>query len=413
MGNHNREALRMFSFAGALVAFLWFLGNIVIHGPLTVWGMDFRGYYASARIAMRDGFQRIYDENLQREVQRDISRSLPLRRNPEDYPIVLTPYLPVFVIFFVPFSALPPLFAFLIWSVMNLFIAILYLRRRWVFRADWDKVLIVMASYPALTNLFWGQPTVFMMIAVGELLIALRTRCFGWAGLWLSMLLIKPQTLFLILPGLALARQWRALLAFIGGALILLGSSAVLLGSGGIESYMAQLREASLASAGHPSFHPEVQMNWRAFALVLPPWLPDRIRWGLAGILFVLSGMGALGLWKIRGSTKPFAWSLRLLGTFAATGAAAWHAHNHQAMILIPCLLDLLHHNLLNYRVLLAWAFAPWVATGVGLLLALIHPSLISPEAVLPGQMLLFFNIYFLAYAIINLKKYPYVVNDS
>ncbi|WP_448590551.1 glycosyltransferase family 87 protein [Thermoflexus hugenholtzii] len=368
--------------------------------------MDFRGYYASARIAIRDGFQRIYDPHLQREVQQDILRSLPFRPNSEDYPIALTPYLPIFMVLFIPFSVFSPLPGFLIWSLLNLCIGVLYLRRRWVSGPGWDKLWIVMASYPALTNLFWGQPTVFMMIALGEFLIALRARRSGRAGLWLSMLLIKPQTLFLILPGLALARHWRTLGAFAGGALILLGSSVVLLGSDGIAGYMAQLREASLASAGHPSFHPEVQMNWRAFALVLQPWLPDQIRWGLAMIILVLSGVGALGLWKMRGSTEPFTWSLRLLGTLAATGAAAWHAHTHQAMILIPCLLDLLHYNLLNRRVLLAWAFAPWLAAGVGLLLAWIHPPLISPEAVLPGQTLLVFNIYFLIYATMKLKHF-------
>jgi len=398
------KALRMLSFAGALVAFSWFLGNIVVHKPLAVWGMDFRGYYASARIAMRDGFQRIYDPNLQREVQQDILRSLPFRLNPEDYSIVLTIYPPVFMILFIPFSMFSPFPAFLIWSILNLCIGVLYLQRRWMSMPGWDKMLIVMVSYPALTNLFWGQPTVLMMIALGELLIALRAGRPEWAGLWLSVLLIKPQTLFLILPGLALARQWRALGAFTGGALILTGSSIVLLGSEGIESYIELLREASLASAGHPSFHPEVQMNWRAFALALQPWLPDRIRWGLAIVIFVLSGVGALGLWKIGRSKEPVTWSLRLMGTFAATGVAAWHAHSHQATILIPCLLDLLHRNLLSRRVLLAWAFAPWLATGIGLLAALIQLPLISPEGVLSGQTLLFFNIYFVIYSLIKLK---------
>jgi Glycosyltransferase family 87 len=70
-------------------------------------------------------------------------------------------------------------------------------------------------------------------------LLAERRRC-AWAGLLLSLLVLKPQVVWLVVPALVAARSWRYLAAFLIGAAGWLTVSVAISGASGLSS-LAQL----------------------------------------------------------------------------------------------------------------------------------------------------------------------------
>lgn len=270
----------------------------------------------------------------------------------------LTP-LPSSFIGFIPFALLSPLPSLLIWSFLQLILSGWYLRDRWLRDRPGKEaaflLLIALFSYPALTSLFWGQPGVLLMIAAGETLKALEENRSTGAG-------------------------------------IILTSGFLLVGPEGIDRYIRQIRETAAAPPGDP-YNPQVMMNWRALGLNLKPILPDPIGKAMVGIGSVLTAGIALGLWR-SASLRSGEWALRTLAIFAATGAVAWHAHGHMAVILIPPILRLALNSPVFLRLFAAWAFTPWLATGAGLLLAILRPAWLTPEGILAGSTLLLWNLY-------------------
>ncbi|HXA27459.1 MAG TPA: glycosyltransferase family 87 protein [Candidatus Angelobacter sp.] len=106
---------------------------------------------------------------------------------------------------------------------------------------DWPdgKRIVVAAagliSLPAATALGLAQwAPLLVLAALGALALLRRDRAVA-AGVLLSVLLIKPQTVWLVLPALAAARSWRVLLGVAAGAggwlatgLLLVGPSQML-----------------------------------------------------------------------------------------------------------------------------------------------------------------------------------------
>ena len=83
------------------------------------------------------------------------------------------------------------------------------------------RLLLVAAallSLPAATALGLAQWASLLLLAALGALVALRAGRPVLAGLLLAVLVIKPQTVWLVLPALAVAGSWRVLWGFVLGA---------------------------------------------------------------------------------------------------------------------------------------------------------------------------------------------------
>jgi len=91
-------------------------------------------------------------------------------------------------------------------------------------------LLSALASLPAATAVGLAQWAPLMTLAGLGALLALRRGRPVLAGVLLSVLLVKPQAIWLVLPALAVAGSWRVLLGAGAGALGWLASGVLLVG---------------------------------------------------------------------------------------------------------------------------------------------------------------------------------------
>jgi hypothetical protein len=375
----------------AVVLFLSFLSVYLVRGNYCDYLVtDFRGYYAAAQIAGRMGVDAVYDPDLQSETQAaldlrcpDGTRRLPLID-------VLVPYLPVFIPLFLPISWIDMTSSYLLWSLVNLVILLLYLRRFAIAitgTAHPIKLLQWVICFPVLANLALGQINVLLVMILGEFTLAFLRGKSYLSGAWLGLLLLKPHLLILLLPGLAIARRWQVVLGFVVSAIVLLTASLLLAGADGMVAWWKVIR-----SFGEPSFLslPNM-MNGRALAFNLARLVPGWVGWLLASALMVTVTVFVLHLWVRNQSSQQFTWLM--LATLAGTFILSWHSNLYLLICLVQYFLVLDIKGQVSTWLLAAWIFGP---PAIYFLVYFTHPALAHPAL---GMALLGFNIFLLGYS--------------
>lgn len=373
-----------------LIFVIWLLFN---DGLFTLLGWDFPSFYASAQIAVTEGFDRIYDLDLQRVVQ----QSLMSPYASSDIETAPTFYLPIFVVPFCLFLPLGLRGGFAVWTLLNLLVLVGYLHRFWdIWRSknpgfDVREALsdslgkrvalaLAMFSLPIFMNFFSGQVSVWLLICVGEFLWAWEQKKAFRSGLWLGGLLIKPQTLILLLPFLVFSKEWSILGGFAVASTVI---GAISLSLAGLEGLKAWLDLLVSYTGDLPTVNPQMMPNIRMVGTTLSLLLPsDIVRWitiGLSGAiaLFVLGR--SLSKW---GPEKK---SGALLPLMAATSLVAWHTHIHMAAILIPPLLHQARSGRLPYHFLALWAILPPVGFLGGMINTLLFIYLVHQLPPIPA----------------------------
>jgi hypothetical protein len=373
-------------------------------------GADFRVFRASAEIAVTQGFGQVYDiapQGAQDTVQSRLYQEYATGPERANYAVIPLPYLPAYVLLFLPLLLLDPLSGFIIWTILNAAGLVLYL---WRFRRALpayqgrDLTLLLLLSYPAFLNLFFGQVNLLLLICLGEFYLALvRGREFA-SGLWLAGLLLKPQVLFLLLPGLLLRGRWRALAGCAAASLPILGLSLLL---GGVQGMWDWAQLVLLYPGGVATNVPELMMNWRALAFNLEALLPTAAAWGIGWAGLGLTALAALSLWLRRVEPSSPRFAVVLLGTYAATCAVAWHAHVHMALPLLAVFLALEASRQLPRPALNAWAILPALVFFVTILVVpRIAPGLAGPGLLaVPGLTMLALNLFLLGWAVRTLWR--------
>lgn len=347
-----------------LVLFYLFfvIGSLQTRGLFNYMGSDYLSFRCSAEIALASGFDQVYNLDRQEECQRPLHDAFALRSFDEVFATVPTPYMPAFVLLFLPLLLLPPLASFLLWTALNAILLVLYLRR---FSArvgavlDGDLWAAMLLCGPFFGVWFFGQVSVWMVICLGEFVLAsLQEREFA-GGLWLAGLLLKPQALILFVPALVIRRRFRALAGFAAAGTAVLALSFLLAGGGGLRS----LAELLLGySTGLPSNVPYVMMNWRALAVHLDLWIPSAAAWGLAWAGLAATAAVGLLLWYRPAPPASGRFGMALLGTYAATCAVAWHSHVNMALPTVLLLLLLYSRGELSRAMFDTWLYLPaWV----------------------------------------------------
>jgi hypothetical protein len=350
-----------------LLSYLGYAAHLHASGRLCAWmGVDFRGYYAAAQSAWHEGFSAVYDPQAQARYQQSLHYRCPGNDAAEAVMLVSMPYLPAFVLPFLPLLTLDFTTAYLLFAFSNLVLLWLYLlrfgRAAKVNPSAWSA-LQWSICIPVMANLHLGQMNTWLVICFGEFTLALLRQRRLRGGAWLSGMLIKPQTLTLLLPGLFFGRAWLAVAGFLLGMGGWLALSVFASGGQGILAsieLMGQFAGPLIQTA--PGM-----MNFRALALNLSPWLPGWLAWSIAASGMITVTVFVLRTWHrqainpaIPGSTGQAEGTvLLLLATGAASGTLAWHSHFYLLMTLIPLLFYLDRRGLLPASLLAAWWFAP------------------------------------------------------
>jgi len=404
---NSQSWLNLASFAVIIYYLLQFGLALYANNLFNTIGSDYLSFWSVGHIANNQGYDYVYDLPLLSKVQKPFHEDIVTDRVYAPIPA------PLFAIFIVPFqliSLLDPVIGFSLWTILNLVGLIVYLH---FFIKDLlpgplqSRLLAIsLISLPVFHTLFWGQINVWLVICIGEFMrAALRGKDFQ-SGLWLAGLLIKPQTLILLIPALLFQRSWKKLAGFTIAATGIIIASFALTGLQGMRSLVGLwLNYAS----GIPTNAPENMVNWRMVALRLSPFTNPAIGWGaaIAGLLVTL--MACLLLWLKPWSQSNFKFSIALLGTLAATTAITWHSHLHMMTIILPPLVYLAVQNRIPHKLVYYWTFMPplilFIAFILGALVKLGYLLDFEYEGLFLGVCGLALHLSFLAWSERTLRR--------
>jgi hypothetical protein len=223
-------------------------------------------------------------------------------------------YPPSAMLLFAPFARLPFGVALACWNLLSLALFLAAVRRS--LKTPWAMAAALVAPATVI-DLLLGQ--------TGLLTGALALLGFGLlrqrplaAGVLLGLLTFKPQLALLPLPVLLLAGQYRAGMAAVATAAVLVGAS---LAAFGLEPWQAWLAALHDFSGGLSASLPHQQYGVTAYFALLALGLDGHLALGLqAAVSLVMLWLVARTL---RQGGEPARTALPLLGLYLATPYAA------------------------------------------------------------------------------------------
>jgi hypothetical protein len=323
-----------------LTYILIFIANISALGLFNYVGLDYRTFYTSAQIAFNENFAAVYNLDMQSQYQRPIYELYKNGTNIPSLEIVPTPYFPIFVLPFLIFIPLQANIGFYIYTVSSLVIIILYtFRLIKIFQIQSKNyhwiILMVLAFLPVFLNSFYGQINLLILVAFGEFLISKHKNKRFIAGLWLSIWLVKPQTLILLLPLLLLTRNFRILAGFSVGTLGIFVASTLVAGCQWIPAWLSLLLKYSGNLA---TTNPFAMANLRSLLINLDANLGPHIAWSITVAVTILISYWMLKITKTS-TTSEKHFGISILAIYAGTCILTWHSHIHMvAPIIVPLL---------------------------------------------------------------------------
>jgi hypothetical protein len=305
-------------------------------------GYDFGNLWAQAWVFVANGMPAAYDVSTVSTLATPILDSYrqligQAQGNPP-LEVLPGPYPPIVILLLAPTTLLPAYWAFAGWVAIDL-AALGYIAWHLAQRFPGHKVLAFLAPvsfYPLTEALILGQPTVLLMFALFRGYLSLeRGRDFR-AGLWLGILLIKPQ--FALVLGLVLLfnHRWKSVLGFAMVGVIIAASSIVLLGGAGIQAYVSVFSMFSGFRLTPPGVLPELGITWHAFLLNI---LPDSVSESQGRLLTVLISILTLALlpivWRGTWDTTNPRFAIQVFASMVITMLVAYHNHVHGATMLV------------------------------------------------------------------------------
>lgn len=198
----------------AFIAFVWF-------------GLDFRGYYAAARVLVAGGNP--YDYRLVAQVLLDVTGEMG--NNPYYYP-------PWFAWLFIPLAYLPFQIARMVWMTFNVILWNIGLWKLgeivgWPPRGWRSYALFALTTFSfAWITWRYEQAGILIFVLLVALILSIQNQDWNWSGIWLALLLIKPNvTLILVVGiGLWLLRQgrWRTVMVAVLTLIVLVSVSTLI-----------------------------------------------------------------------------------------------------------------------------------------------------------------------------------------
>jgi hypothetical protein len=346
-------------------------------------GLDFRAHYTAGRMLLAGA--PLYDLSQQWAWQKSLWPQLSTQAEllyipypPFDIlPMALVAQFPLPTAYFLWLIAETVLLSILCYSLVNVPSAIST-------RARIAILLLCLTSLPVFLTLVHGQLSFVLALAV----------FFAWqnckaghdrrGGLWLSLLLVKPQ--FFVIPFLLFLalRRGRVLQGLLSGSAILLLLSLFIIGPNGLRDYVQLLTAASQWGEGY-GIHPQEMQSWRSLLhRLLDTPNPSQTLWPwLIGVIVTL-GL-TISIWRHRPQEScpnalfDIQWAVLLFATTFCSphlnihdlsllivagvlmfNAAIQATHNRNLHLLLLCL-PVIGHGLLW----IDFAFAPVIPPAI------------------------------------------------
>lgn len=337
--------------AGAALWGAWLLsviagsGNFDLAGQVI--GTDYIQFYA-AGITIREGDSSLlYDFNYQSSIEQQI-----IGPGLKHFHAFITP--PFLAWLYVPFSILPYIWSFTLWTILGF--SLLWLSLRLLYTEKSLRVIIWgLTFFPVFATISFGQNSLLSLAILSLTFIFWRSGRRLIAGIILSLLIYKPQLILgiIILWLFEWKRDWKSLLGFIIGTSIISGLSIVFLPK-------ASLAYLELATTGLPSIMSQDLFpiwhahNLRSFWLML---IPNHIE--LVEILYLIFSIVGIylfiRLWLHLRGNNPLLFALAICLTIWITPHAMIY---DWTILLIPSILF--------------WNHMPWVKPNLKVSYALV-----------------------------------------
>ncbi|MPM79305.1 hypothetical protein SDC9_126338 [bioreactor metagenome] len=342
----------------------------------TIYANDFLAFWSTGRVAYSNGFNQIYNLETIKGIQTRTLIDLMLLnpKNLSSFQVFPFPVLAVFIAPFTLFKQFDLKTAFWIFTGANFLFCCGYLaffskqiKIIFPFVKQIDGPLFLFISvFPIFNCLINGQIDLFLMVCVGEWIRNSLLDRPVLGGVWLTGLIIKPQTLILILPLLIFLKLRKNLEGFLFASTLIGIISASLCGITGMTDL---LNIWKLYITGMGSACPSGMINWRMIALVLSTISSsDLIGWSTGGLGAVLTCFLVYKMYKqftkLGAEKIPVFW----LGVFSATLALTWHSHYHMAAILIPLVMIVYQLKSLPAWMVKTWGWGTpilWMVDGI------------------------------------------------
>jgi hypothetical protein len=326
---HSWWGILVFS---ALLSGLWLVAIEQISAGWKLFefiGADYAIYSAQANVLRSDDPRGIYNlDALQFELQRLYDQYVH-----ETARATHVPYPPLFAWLFRPFIELAPHTGLILWTVLNALAALYLAWRAAGFFHETERpvvTLLVLSSYPVIFALILGQPVLFLACAVAEFYLALRAGRDLRAGLFLSLLLFKPQYGVLLGPLLIVKQRWVAVMGAVLGVAVIIAGSIIVAGFENLLNYPAAFTQMSQFRGDVPAH----MINWRSLLLWFSPHITDAS--GMLSEMLLSAFTVLLTLFAWRGEWAPLdeCFPLLISLTLIATLLASHHSLQHGAVLL-------------------------------------------------------------------------------
>ena len=352
---HPLQGLTL-AWAGLLVAMLLALmWSRALWQTYRAWGLfqhglgdDFANYYAQSRLLSSGDPSAIYHLDALQKVLSQLARYTTAVSDSVSASAV--PYPPLYAWLFTPFTLPPPPLGFALWTALNL-LGLGYLAWRirrgksTLFR--WTCVALFCTSWPLVYQFSLGQPIVLLACVVSECYDALSSGRDTRAGLWLSLLIFRPQYGLLLGALLLWKRRWNAVIAAGAGVLLIALASLAVSSLPTLLEYPHAIQDEG-GFHGTPGNPVEFMINWRALLVLARPTISDTQ--GLVLTLALGAATVFAAAWAWRGTWQPrnARFGAQMTVLLLATLIANYHSHVYGAVLLVVPLIAALDGPYVN-----------------------------------------------------------------
>ena len=285
---------RIFIISAILAMMLTYIieAAIILNDPVQRTAADFIAFYAAGKIAKEQGIARIYQVDLQRQVEQGqinfvLGEKQLLLYNHLPYliPVLALLISDNFGVSFLLWMLLLTCITLVSLSILNNLIPGQTRSERWNIIASWLVFLPVFAS---IAN---GQDTAFLLLGVSIFIYGMLNQRETLAGLALSLLTLRPQmALFFAVP--LFFWSHKALRAYLLGSIALAILSLSLLGMQGSLDFIHLLQ---ISASGEWFGMSETAMfNLLGLVLRLFPGIEAELARQITWVLFILTGLGTV-----------------------------------------------------------------------------------------------------------------------
>src|SRR5207248_2959478 len=174
---------------------------------------------------------------------------------------------------FVPFAMVSYVTAYVLWTIVNLFLLCGSAVLLWPYLANLRRlspavaVLLIFSSFPVFVSILQGQDSILLLAIFAASFVALKRNRAEIAGLLLALGTFKFQVVIPVMAIFLLQRRWKLATGFLVGVAGLVGMSATVVGWRTMLAYPRLLHHIEHGLVG---VTPRVMPNIRGLVASLP-----------------------------------------------------------------------------------------------------------------------------------------------